>query len=95
MYIIWKGTHKNIDSDEMRLLLRNGTHKNIDSDEERLRGYFKARGEENMGLIYAVMWATAKLEERDAIEWIIRDVLPLYSPKAAKVAQAFLDGMGA
>jgi len=64
-------------------------------EERLLRDYFKTFGDANVGLIYAVMWATAKPEERDAIEWLIRDVLPLYSPRAAKVARSFLDRFAA
>jgi len=48
-----------------------------------------------MGLLYAVMWSTAKPEERDAIEWLIRDVLPDYSPRAAEVALRFIDPLAA
>jgi len=73
----------------MRIFGR-GAHK-ISPDEKLLLDYFKVFGEANMGLIYAVMWATVKLEERDAIEWIIRDALPRYSPKAAKVACSYLN----
>jgi len=73
-------------------IIRRGAYKNaISSDEKRLRAYFKSFGDANMGLIYAVIWDTAKPEERDAIEWIIRDVLPSYSPKAAKVARSYLN----
>ena len=64
-------------------------------EEERLRDYFRTFGDANMGLIYAVMWDAAKPEERDAIEWLIRDVLPDYSPKAAEVALYFIDPLAA
>jgi len=73
----------------MRIFGR-GTHEDISPNEKLLRDYFKVFGEANMGLIYAVMWATAKPEERDAIEWLIRDVLPAYSPRAAEVARNYL-----
>jgi len=73
-------------------IIRRGAHKNaISSDEKRLQAYFKTFGDANVGLIYAVMWATAKPEERDAIESIIRDALPRYSPKAARVARSYLN----
>jgi hypothetical protein len=64
-------------------------------EEELLRDYFRAFGDANMGLLYAVMWDTAKPEDRDAIEWLIRDVLPDYSPKAARVALNFVDPLAA
>jgi len=64
-------------------------------EERLLRDYFRAFGDANMGLLYAVMWSTAKPEDRDAIEWLIRDVLPDYSPKAAEVALHFIDPLAA